>query len=226
METNARRLAVITGASSGLGLDLARQCAQHNYDLIVAADEASILDAAEELAAGGITVRPVQCDLSTPEGVDALRGAIMASGKPADILIANAGREERGCTVDERLTDARAYIDGTINLIDQVSRSMRGRGQGRILITYSIAGLVQETSHAAHHSHKAFLNVFAKALCRELRHTAVTVACLTAGMNGSNLFDRSARTGYDTMMKGERSVVRGLGNPLGLSAAIIVPGFL
>jgi uncharacterized protein len=73
METNARRLAVITDASSGLGLELARQCAQHGYDLIIAADEVSILDAAEELACGGVTVRPVQCDLSTLEGVDALR---------------------------------------------------------------------------------------------------------------------------------------------------------
>jgi short-subunit dehydrogenase len=192
METNARRLAVITGASSGLGLDLARQCAQHNYDLIVAADEASILDAAEELASTGITVRPVQCDLSTLEGVDALRGAITASGKPADILIANAGREARGRTVNQRVADTRAYIDGTIYLIDQISRSMRGRGQGRILITYSIAGLVQESSHPAHDRHKAFLHSFATALCREMKHTAVSVTCLTPGTNGSILFDGGA----------------------------------
>jgi uncharacterized protein len=192
METNARRLAVITGASSGLGLDLARQCAQHNYDLIVAADEACILDAAEELASTGITVRPVQCDLSTLEGVDALRGAITASGKPADILIANAGREARGRTINQRVADARAYIDGTIYLIDQISRSMRGRGQGRILITYSIAGLVQESSRPAHDSHKAFLHSFATALGRELKHTAISVACVTPGTNGSILFDGGA----------------------------------
>ena len=225
METNARRLAVITDASSGLGLELARQCAQHGYDLIIAADEVSILDAAEELASGGVTVRPLQCDLSTLEGVDALRDAITACGKPADILIANAGREARGCTVDERFLDARAYIDGTIHLIDQVSRSMRGRGHGRILITYSIAGLEQETSHPAHDSHKAFLNSFATALCRELKHTAVTVACLMPGMNGSTLFDRGARSGYGATMKGELSVVRGFGNTLGLAPAINAPGF-
>jgi uncharacterized protein len=192
MDSNARGLAVITGASSGLGLDLARQCAQHHYDLIVAADEASILEAAEELAAGGITVRPVQCDISTLDGVDALREAIMASGKPADILIANAGREARGRTVNERVMHARAYIDGTIYLIDQISRSMRGRGHGRILITYSIAGLVQEASHPAHDSHKAFLHSFATALGRELKHTAVSVACVTPGKNGSILFDGGA----------------------------------
>src|ERR1700733_3140073 len=106
MDSNARGLAVITGASSGLGLDLARQCAQHKYDLIVAADEASILEVAEELASTGITVRPVQCDLSSLEGVDALRDAINVSGKPADILIANAGREARGRTLNQRVADA------------------------------------------------------------------------------------------------------------------------
>jgi uncharacterized protein len=216
METKPRRLAVITAASSGLGLDLARQCAQHGYDLIIAADEVSIFNAAEELACGGISVRPLQCDLSTLEGVDALRDAITACGKPADILIANAGREARGCTVDERLMNASSYVEGTIHLIDQVSRSMRGRGQGRILITYSIAGPVPETSNAAHDSHKAFLNSFAKALCRELKHTAVTVACLMPGMTGS----------AHAMMQGELRVVRGRGNPARLSAALIVPGFL
>jgi short-subunit dehydrogenase len=216
METNARRLAVITGASSGLGLELARQCAQHGYDLIIAADEVLILDAAEELASGGITVRPVQCDLSTLEGVDALRDAITAGGRAADILIANAGREPRGCTVDARLIDARAYIDGTIYLIDQVSRSMRGRGHGRILITYSIAGLVQETPHPAHDGHKAFLSSFAAALGRELKHTAVTVACLMPGMNGSTVFKRGARTGYDSMMKGELSRSRPRQSPAAL----------
>jgi short-subunit dehydrogenase len=196
METYARRLAVITGASSGLGLDLARQCAQNNYDLIIAADEASILEAAEDLAGSGITVRPVQCDLSSLEGVDALRNAITASGRPADILIANAGREVLDCTVNDRLMDARAYFEGTIYLIDQVSRSMRGRGQGRILITYSIAGLVSATSQAAHDSNKAFLSFFSMALCRELKHTGVTVTCLTPGKSRSNFFDGVARTPY------------------------------
>jgi uncharacterized protein len=203
MRTNARRLAVITGASSGLGLDLARQCAQHKYDLIVAADEASILEVAEELASTGITVRPVQCDLSSLAGVDALRDAINVSGKPADILIANAGSEARGRTLNQRVADAHAYIDGTICLIELVSRSMRGRGHGQILITYSIAGPVQESSRPVHDSHNAFLHSFATALRREMKHTAVTVACLTPGHNGSIIFEHAipAKLRHDPVLR-------------------------
>ena len=152
----------------------------------------------------------MQCDLSTLEGVDALRNAITASGRPADILIANAGREVLDCTVNDRLMDARAYFEGTIYLIDQVSRSMRGRGQGRILITYSIAGLVSATSQAAHDSNQAFLSFFSMALCRELKHTGVTVTCLTPGKSGSNLFDGVVSTGYGTIISGGTALSRGL----------------
>jgi short-subunit dehydrogenase len=210
METNGRGLAVITGASGGLGLDLARQCAQNKYDLIIAANEVSILDAAEELSCSGVSVSPVQCDLSSLEGVDALRDAITASGRPADILVANAGREVLDCTVNERLIDARAYIEGTIYLVDQVSRSMRGRGQGRILITYSIGGLVSVTSQPAHDRNQAFLDFFAKALCRELKHTGVTVTCLAPGRTESNLFDGAATTGHEAIIAGGRAFKRRL----------------
>jgi uncharacterized protein len=186
MDSNARRLAVVTGASSGIGLDLARQCAQNKYDLVIVAPNPAVFDAAEELAAYGVTVSPVRCDLSKPEGVDALRKAITACGKPADLLVANAGHEALGSGASARLKDVRAYIEGTIDLIDQVSRSMRGRGHGRILITYSIAGLA---------SNKVFLGSFTAALCRELKHTGVTVSCLAAGVGAMSMFERPARTG-------------------------------
>jgi short-subunit dehydrogenase len=78
----------VTGASRGMGLELARPCAQNHYDLIIAADDVSVLDVAQELASSGVAVSPVICDLSTLQGVDALGNAIAASGKPADILIA------------------------------------------------------------------------------------------------------------------------------------------
>jgi short-subunit dehydrogenase len=169
MDGSARRLAVVTAASSGIGLDLARQCAQNHYDLVIAAHDPAVFDAAKELAGHGVTVSPVRCDLSKPAGVDALRNAITARRKPVDILVANAGREALASDTHARLKEARAYIEGTIDLIDQVSRSMRGRGHGRILITYSIAGVA---------SSKAFLGSFSAALCRELRHTGIMVSCL------------------------------------------------
>jgi uncharacterized protein len=181
VDRNARRLAVVTGVSSGIGLDLARLCAQNNYDLVIADHDLSVFDAAERLASHGVTVSPVRCDLSRPEGVDALRNAVMACSKPADILVANAGREALGSDTSARLMDARAYIEGTIDLIDQISRSMRGRGHGRILITYSIAGLIPQAAEAVHASNKAFLGSFFAALCRELKHSGVTVSCVESG---------------------------------------------
>ena len=171
MDGSARRLAVVTAASSGIGLDLARQCAQNHYDLVIAAHDAAVFDAAEQLAAHGVTVSPVRCDLSKPEGVDALHNAITARRKPVDILVANDGREALASDTHTRLKQARAYIEGTIDLIDRVSRSMRGRGNGRILITYSIADVA---------SNKAFLGSLTAALCRELRHTGIMVSCLAA----------------------------------------------
>jgi len=195
MENKVRRLAVVTGASSGIGLDLARLCAQNNYDLVIAADDLLVFDAAEDLAAHGVSVSPVRCDLSSSEGVGALRNAITACGKPADILVANAGREALGSDTGARLKDARAYIEGTIDLIDQVSRLMRGRGQGRILITYSIAGITAPSAEAVHASNKVFLGSFSAALCRELKHTGVTVSCLASADCAMSVFDRPAGTG-------------------------------
>jgi uncharacterized protein len=189
---NARRLAVITGVRSGIGFELARLCAHNSYDLVIAGHDLSVFDAAEQLAAHGVTVRPVRCDLSRPEGVDALRHAITACGKPVDILVANAGREALGDDTNARLTSARAYIEGTIDLIDQVSRSMRGRGHGRILITYSIAGLMPLSTEAGHASNKAFLDSFSAALCRELKHTGVRVSCLAAAVGAMSVFERPA----------------------------------
>jgi short-subunit dehydrogenase len=189
MDNNARRLAVVTGVSSGIGLDLARLCAQNRYDLVIADHDSSVFDAAEELAGHGVTVSPVRCDLSKPEGVDALRHAITACGKPADILVANAASEAIGSDANAQMNNARANIEGTIDLIDQISRSMRGRGHGRILITYSIAGLIPHSTEAAHSRNKAFLGSFAAALCRELKHTGVTVSCLESGLGSLSVFE-------------------------------------
>src|SRR6202044_2803215 len=70
MNSTPRQLAVVTGASVGIGLELARLCAEQNFDLIIAADEPLIENAARELSQRGISCTPVQCDLATTEGVE------------------------------------------------------------------------------------------------------------------------------------------------------------
>ena len=126
--TTERQLALVTGASSGIGLELARLCAQDNYDLIIAADEPAIFEAAEELASGGASVTPVQCDLSTLHGVDELREVVSESGRPVDILIANAGRGLGHGFLDQDINEAlkvaHTTIDGTTDPKD-IARSAR-----------------------------------------------------------------------------------------------------
>jgi short-subunit dehydrogenase len=215
MGNQPRKLAVVTGASGGLGLELARLCAQNHYDLVIASEQLSILEAAEELACCGVTVSPVVCDLSAEQGVDSLRDAITASGKPVDILIANAGRGHQYIDHDvhDSVRDAHAYVEGMVYLIDQLSRAMRGRGRGRILITY--------VSHHAYEGCKDFLHDFSAALTSELKNSGVTVTCLIPPATESELIRGGASSGYDAIMRGAMNLAHGL-RPRTLSAAASV----
>jgi short-subunit dehydrogenase len=187
----ARRLAVVTSAARGIGLELARLCAQNHYDLIIAGEDGEVLNAAQELARSGVAVSPVICDLATLQGGDALGNAISAAGKPADILIANAARGGLDGNVHQLLGDARAYIDGTIHLIDRVARSMRGRGRGRILINLQ----------AIYDSNQIFLDYFSVALSRELKHSGVTLTCLMPGAADLEVSHNDASNSYHAMMR-------------------------
>jgi short-subunit dehydrogenase len=89
--TSGRPLAVVTGASSGIGLELAMQFATNGFDLIVVAEDDAIAAAAEELARGDADVEAVRVDLATDEGVDELYGRITSAGRPVDALALNAG---------------------------------------------------------------------------------------------------------------------------------------
>ena len=234
MKAIAGQLAVVTGASTGIGLELARLCARQGWDLIIAADEPLIENAARELAATGINCTAVRCDLATAEGVEQLTSAIEASGRPVDALLANAGRGLGKGFLDQDLDEAlkviHTNIDGTIRLIYDVANSMRSRGQGRILITGSIAGLMPGTFQAVYNGSKAFLDSFAVALSNELKDTGISVTCLMPGATETDFFERAdmadtkvgsgekahaadvAKTGFDAMMKGELKVVAGFAN--------------
>src|SRR4051794_3233698 len=114
-----RSLAIVTGASTGIGLELARLCAAQGYDLLIAADEPAIEQAASELRSRGARVEAVQADLATAEGVDKLYAA--AEGRKVDALLANAGRGLGHAFLDQDFQDARRVIDtnvtGTLYLI-------------------------------------------------------------------------------------------------------------
>src|SRR5262245_13162814 len=188
-----RPFAVVTGASTGIGYELARCCAQHGFDLLVAADEPEIIEAAEELRESGATVECVQCDLSTRAGVDSLFAA--AQHRPIDALLANAGNGLGGAFLDQNFDRVRHVIDtnvtGTIYLLQLVGREMRARGSGQILITGSIAGFIPGTFSAVYNGTKAFIDSFSFALRAELRDTGVTVTCLMPGATETEFFERA-----------------------------------
>jgi uncharacterized protein len=245
MKALSGQLAVVTGASTGIGLELARLCAQQQWDLIIAADEPLIENAARELSATGINCTPVQCDLATAEGVEQLTSAIKASGRPVDALLANAGRGLGQGFLDQDLDQAlkviHTNIDGTIRLIHEVGNGMRAQGQGRILITGSIAGLMPGTFQAVYNGSKAFLDSFSVALSNELKETGITVTCLMPGATETDFFARAdmtdtkvgsgekahaadvAKTGFDAMMKGELKVVAGFSNKMRAAISHIAP---
>jgi short-subunit dehydrogenase len=182
--------AIVTGASTGIGLELAKRCAKEGYDLLIAADEPEIEKAAASLRAGGTEVEALQADLATTEGVDRLCAA--ANGRPVDALLANAGRGLGHAFLDQDFREARRVVDtnitGTVYLIHKVGNDMRRRNSGKILITGSIAGFTPGSFQAVYNGTKAFLNSFSFALREELKDTKITVTCLMPGATETEFF--------------------------------------
>jgi short-subunit dehydrogenase len=156
-----RPLAVVTGASSGIGYELAKRCAEHGCDLIIAADT-SLTEAAQVLRATGADVAAIRVDLSTIDGVDQLYAAVSQAGRPVEYLLANAGHGLGHAFLDQDFAQARHVIDtnitGTIYLLHLIGRDMREREQGRILLTGSIAGLMPGSFQAVYNATKAFID--------------------------------------------------------------------
>jgi uncharacterized protein len=242
-ESMQGRLAVVTGASTGIGRELANCCAQAGFELLIAADEPDIHEAATELTADGATVTAVEADLATIEGVDKLLAA--TAGRPIAALLANAGRGLGRAFIDQDFEDVRHVIDtnvtGTVYLIHKVARRMYDQRDGRILITGSIAGFMPGTYQAVYNGTKAFLDSFAFALGAELKDSGVTVTCLMPGATETEFFDRAdmldtkvgtekkqpadevARIGFDAMIRGESDVIAGWQNKLRAAIAHIAP---
>jgi len=240
---STRPFAIVTGASTGIGFELARLAAEDGHDLLIAADEPAIETAAATLRQQGGEVTAVQADLSTTEGVDKLLAA--AGGRAVDTLVANAGRGLGQGFLDQDFAKARLVIDtnvtGTVYLLHKVGRAMRARNAGRILITGSIAGFMPGSFQAVYNGTKSFLNSFSFALRDELKDTDVTVTCLMPGPTETRFFERAemlntpvgeqkkddpamvARAGYDAMKKGEGDVVSGLKNKVQSTLANVLP---
>src|SRR4051812_46427999 len=233
MEASAhpdRPLAVVTGASSGIGLELAKQFASNGFDLIVAAEDAELAAAARELEQLGAQVDAAQVDLATAEGVDALYARIAASGRPVAAVALNAGIGAGGAfATDTDLQDELRLVDlnvrSTVHLAKHVVRDMVARDEGRILFTSSIASTMPGPFQAVYNASKSFVQSFALALRNELKDTNITVTSLMPGPTDTEFFERAdmldtkvgssdkddpadvARDGFEALMAGKERAV-------------------
>jgi short-subunit dehydrogenase len=188
-------LAVVTGASSGIGYSLAKELADRGYDLIVCSEQDRIADAANDFRQSGVSVTDVRADLATRDGVEELWRQVESAGRPIDIACLNAGVGVGGLFQDTDLEQELNMIQlnctGTVNLAKYLVKHMTARNAGRILFTASIAGEMVAPREAVYAATKAFDLSFAHSLRYELRDTGITVTALQPGPTDTEFFERA-----------------------------------
>jgi short-subunit dehydrogenase len=242
---DTKQLAVVTGASSGIGLELAKVFARNHFDLLICAEDPAIQEVALEIARFGVQVEPVQANLADPAGVESLYERLR--NRPIDAIALNAGVGVGGDFA--RQTDLAAELNlidlnvrSTVHLAKLVLPGMIQRGQGKVLFTSSIAAMMPGTFEAVYSASKAFIQSFSQAIREELKGTGVTVTALQPGPTETNFFHRAgldgtkvgqmakddpaqvAQEGYDALMDGRDYVVAGsFKNRLMSTAGKILP---
>lgn len=226
-----RPLAVVTGASSGIGYELAKQFAQNGFDLLITATGSSLDEAAQAFRELGVQVETVKADLSTYDGVETLYSHIKAIGRPVDAIAINAGVGIDGAFTQTDLKDELKVIDlnivSSVHLAKRVVKDMVDRGAGKILFTSSIAALMPGPFYAVYAASKAFLRSFSQALRNELKDTGVSVTALMPGPTDTNFFQRAemedtkagsdqkddpaevAKQGFEALMAGKDEIIAG-----------------
>ncbi|MGW2208868.1 SDR family NAD(P)-dependent oxidoreductase [Streptomyces sp. NPDC001781] len=230
---DSKPLALVTGASSGIGLELARQLAERGYDLVVNAEnDTRLRQAAQDIRAGtGASVEPVRADLRHYDQAEGLWTAVSATGRPLDVAVLNAGVGRTGPFAETDLEDELEIVDlnvrSTVHLGKRVVREMVSRGRGRILVTSSAASVMPGTFQAVYNASKSFVLSFTQALQSELKDSGVTLTALMPGPTETEFFRRAgmddtevgrqekddpaevAREGLDALFEGRDKVVTG-----------------
>jgi short-subunit dehydrogenase len=244
---STRPLALITGASSGIGYELAKVFAKEGYDLLVTAEDDGITRITPELEDLGVQVECVLADLATYEGVEDLYGALKKLSRPLDSIAINAGVGVGGefaneTALEDELNLIQLNVTSSVHLAKRVVKDMVAQRHGRILFTSSIAATMPAPFEAVYGASKAFLLSFSEALRNELKDSGITVTALMPGPTETNFFHRAgmddtkvgqkekddpaqvARQGYEALMAGKDHVVAGsMTNWLHAAAAKILP---
>jgi short-subunit dehydrogenase len=242
----ADKFAIVTGASTGIGFELATLAAKNGYDILVAANEPLIEDAARDFRQYGTDVQALNVDLSTIDGVDALLGA--AGGRQVDLLFANAGQGLGHGFLDQQVADWRMVVDtnitGTLYLLHRVMPAMVARNDGKVLVTGSVAGYIPGAFQAVYNGSKAFIDSFTEALRNEIKDAdGVTLTTLMPGPVDTEFFDRAdmndtsvgsdpkksdpadvALDGWNALMNGKASIFSGWKTKLQGVLANVTPG--
>jgi short-subunit dehydrogenase len=241
------QLAVVTGGSSGIGLELARLFVADGYDLIVVADEPQIDDVALDLSASRVTVVPLQADLRHPDEVERIHAVIGDDGRTPAAVAFNAGIGRAGRFVDGDLEDDLDIVDvnvrSTVQLAKLVLRDMARVDAGRALFTSSIVAMMPGSYQTMYNASKSFIQSFAEGLHDEFRGTGVSVTALMPGPTDTEFFRRAAmrdtvlgrmpfkddpaataKQGYDALMRGDQKVIASsLTSKLTGAAAHVLP---
>src|ERR1700735_1346252 len=201
------KLALITGASSGIGLELAKELANRGYDVVIASAGDRLSGAAEDIRSRGHQVIEVNTDLATREGIDQLWVQVQSLGRPLDIACINAGVGVGGLFSDTDLKSELNMVElncvGTVQLAKAVVRQMRELNAGRILFTASIAGEMVAPREAVYAATKAFVLSFAHSLRYELKETGVSVTALQPGPTDTDFFHRAGMDETEVGSKGK-----------------------
>ena len=244
--SSTNQFAVVTGASTGIGYELAKQFAQNRFDLLIVSAGERIENAARDIETLGTSVQAVQADLATHEGIHQLLSAIQASGRPIDAAAINAGVGVSGPFLEtdlaEELNMIALNVTFAVHLAKYIVKDMVARGSGRILFTASIAGTMPTPYEAVYGATKAFLRSFSQSLREELKDTGVSVTSLMPGATDTEFFERAgaldtklgagekddpaevAREGFEALMAGKDHVVAGsFKNKLQAAAGYTLP---
>ncbi len=227
--SSTRPLAVVTGASSGIGHELAKQFAQNGFDLLVTSTGDSIEQTAQVLTGLGAQVETVQADLATYDGVETLYDKIQSLDRPVDAIAINAGVGVAGAFVE---TDLQAELNlielnvaSTVHLAKRVIKDMVNRGSGKVLLTSSVASQGPQPFQSVYAASKSFIQSFSEGIRAELKDKGVTVTALMPGPTDTNFFERSglddtrvgqapkddpakvAKQGFEALMAGKDGIL-------------------
>ena len=243
-ETNG--LAVITGASSGIGLEIARQLGTYGFRLLVVAEDDGIGPAARAMRGEGAETTPLQADLTTAEGVEDVAAKVQDEGEAPFALVLNAGVGVGGAFISTSLEDEidmiRLNCISVVHLAKRLLPDMVRAGRGRVLITSSVEAELPGAFSAVYGATKAFLFSFGHAIRNELKDTGVTVTVLQPGATDTAFFERAgmldtkvgaseskadpadvATEAVEAMLEGKDHIVPGWRNKLQMAMAQVAP---